>query len=284
MMGAGMKAWLGVALVALSATASVSQPAAKAPAMELWRLDCGDFVMKRFGAWFSDTFQYPPGARPLVGSCYLIRHGDEYLLWDTGMSDKLIAAPVDNEQQSMSLKRSLVDQLKQINVAPERIKFVGISHFHGDHTGQARHFPGATLAIGEGDWAALKGDGERLKDARADLAHWLSGAGKVVPVAGDADVFRDGTVTMLAMPGHTPGHSALLVRLASGPVLLSGDQYHFTEAVKNRGVPSFNMHRADTLASHDRFDRIAANLGAKVIIQHEPSDVAKLPTFPASAR
>ena len=65
---------------------------------------------------------------------------------------------------------------------------------------------------------------------------------------------------MLAMPGHTPGHSALLVRLASGPVLLSGDQYHFTEAVKNRGVPSFNTDRADTLASHDRFERIAANL------------------------
>ncbi len=88
---------------------------------------------------------------------------------------------------------------------------------------------------------------------------------------------------MLAMPGHTPGHYALLVRLGSGPVLLSGDQYHFTEQVANRGVPGFNTSRADTLASHDRFDRIAANLKAKVIIQHEPSDVSKLPAFPAAA-
>jgi hypothetical protein len=75
----------------------------------------------------------------------------------------------------------------------------------------------------------------------------------------------------------------LLVRLASGPVLLSGDQYHFTEAVKNRGVPSFNVDRADTLASHDRFERIAVNTRAKVIIQHEPADVAKLPAFPRAA-
>jgi N-acyl homoserine lactone hydrolase len=88
---------------------------------------------------------------------------------------------------------------------------------------------------------------------------------------------------MLKLPGHTPGHNALLVRLASGPVLLSGDQYHFTEQVANRGVPSFNHDRADTLASHDRFDRIARNLGAKVIIQHEPADVAKLPAFPQAA-
>ena len=88
---------------------------------------------------------------------------------------------------------------------------------------------------------------------------------------------------MLAMPGHTPGHNALLVKLASGWVLRSGDQYHFTEAVKNRGVPSFNVDRSDTLASHDRFDRIAANLAARVIIQHEPADIARLPAFPKAA-
>ena len=275
--------YLAMTAAALLAGAAPAQPAPSSPVMQLWRLDCGNFVMKRFGAWFSDTFQYPPGARPLVGSCYLIRNGSRYLLWDTGMSDRLIAEPIDNEEQTMSLKVSLVDQLKQINVAPEQIKFVGISHFHGDHTGQARQFRNATLVIGRGDWDALKGSDERLKAEREDLAHWLSGTGKAIPV-GDADIFRDGSVIMLAMPGHTPGHSALLVRLASGPVLLSGDQYHFTEAVANRGVPGFNTDRADTLASHDRFDRIAANLKAKVVIQHEPADIAKLPAFPASAR
>ena len=278
-----MKRLLIAALLAAAATAAPAQAPAPAAQLELWRLDCGDFVMKRFGAWFSDTFQYPPGARPLVGSCYLIRNGDRYLLWDTGLSDELIGSPVDNDQQRMSLKRSLVDQLKQIGVAPQKINFVGISHYHDDHIGQARHFPNATLVIGQADWDAIKGD-ERRKDAREHLAPWVGGTGKVVPVASDVDIFRDGSVTMLMLPGHTPGHSALLVRLAGGPVLLSGDQYHFTEAVKNRGVPAFNTNRADTLASHDRFDRIAANTKANVIIQHEPADVAKLPAFPKSAR
>ena len=279
-----MKKLLIAALLAASAAATPAQTAPKPVEMELWRLDCGDFVMKRFGAWFSDTFQYPPGARPLVGSCYLIRHGSDYLLWDTGMSDRLIGNPIDNEQQTMSLKRPLLDQLKEVGVTPAQVGTVGISHFHGDHTGQARHFTNARLVIGQGDWDALKGNDARLKTTREDLAHWLGGSGKAEPVAGDADLFGDGSVIMLALPGHTPGHSGLLVRLASGPVLLSGDQYHFTEAVKNRGVPSFNTDRADTLASHDRFDRIAANTGAKIIIQHEPADVAKLPAFPQSAR
>ncbi|GAA4713031.1 N-acyl homoserine lactonase family protein [Sphingomonas lutea] len=277
-----MRKLLMAGLLAAAAAAAPAQ--APQPDLELWRLDCGDFMMKKFGAWFSDTFQYPPGARPLVGSCYLIRHGDRYLLWDTGLSDELIAKPVDNDEQRMSLKRTLVDQLKVIGVAPEKIGFVGISHFHGDHTGQAKHFPNATLVIGQADWEVIKGDNPSVADARKHLDHWISGKGKAVPVGSDVDIFRDGSVTMLMLPGHTPGHSALLVRLKSGPVLLSGDQYHFTEAVKNRGVPVFNTNRADTLASHDRFDRIAANTSAKVIIQHEPSDVAKLPAFPTSAR
>ena len=273
-----------VGLIAVAIGSAAPAQSQQAP-LELWRLDCGDFVMKRFGAWFSDTFQYPEGARPLVGSCYLIRHGERYLLWDTGLGDALIGKPVDNEEQTMSVRRSVVDQLAEIGVKPEQITIVGISHFHADHTGQAPHFPQAKLVIGEGDWNALKSSPHPgLNDPKQHLEHWLSGRGKVVAVGGDVDIFHDGRVIMLAMPGHTPGHSALLVRLASGPVLLSGDQYHFTEAVANRGVPSFNMDRADTLASHDRFERIAANLKAKVVIQHEPADVAKLPAFPQSAK
>ena len=90
---------------------------------------------------------------------------------------------------------------------------------------------------------------------------------------------------MLNMPGHTPGHHSLLVRLPQrGAVLLTGDLYHFTEQLANRGVPSFNSHRADTLASFDRFQAIARSLGAMIVIQHEPIDIARLPAFPDSAR
>jgi len=279
-----MKRLLAVAAAIALTGMQAPSPKNAAQPLQMWRLDCGDFVMKRFGAWFSDTFQYPEGARNLVGSCYLIRNGDDYLLWDTGLDDRLTGNPIDNDQQRMSLRTSVLDQLKQLGVSSGQIDYVGISHFHADHTGQARHFPGAKLVIGQADWDALKGTDARLTDTRENLAPWLTGGREAIPVAGDADIFEDGRVLMIALPGHTPGHSALLVKLASGPVLLSGDQYHFTEAVKNRGVPSFNTSRADTLASHDRFDRIAANRKAKVVIQHEPADVAKLPACPRPAQ
>lgn len=138
--------------------------------------------------------------------------------------------------------------------------------------------------MGKSDLELLRATPPVDEDSAKGLAHWLTGGGKLEEVTVDKDIFGDGRIVMLKLPGHTPGHYALLVRLASGNVLLSGDQYHFTEQVKNRGVPPFNHDRSDTLASSDRFDRIAANLKAKVIIQHEPDDIAKLPLFPKSAR
>ena len=130
--------------------------------------------------------------------------------------------------------------------------------------------------MGAGDWEVVK----TRPETAARFAPWISGGAKVEPVSRDKDVFGDGSVIMLDMPGHTPGHQGLLVRLKSGPVLLTGDLYHSTEQVANRGVPRFNTNRADTLASIDRFQAIAKNLSAKVIIQHEPADIAKLPAFP----
>jgi N-acyl homoserine lactone hydrolase len=261
------------------ALAGMQAPPAHAP-LSLWRLDCGDFQINDYNAFFSDTSDYAPGPKHFVGSCYLIRHGDAYMLWDTGMPSALVAHPDVNPVMTVSLHGRIVDQLARLNVRPEQVSIVGISHYHGDHTGQARDFPGARLLMGAADFAAMRA---RPAEAQADLARWLSGGGQVIEVQGDQDVFGDGSVVMLNLPGHTPGHHALLIRLASGPVMLSGDTYHFAEQVANRGVPPFNTDRADSLASMDRFDRLARNLHARVIIQHEPADVGKLPAFPEAA-
>ena len=98
-------------------------------------------------------------------------------------------------------------------------------------------------------------------------------------------MFGDGTAIILNTPGHTPGHHSLLVKLPQmGNVLISGDLAHFHENYESHGVPTFNTDRAATVASLDRFKKIAANLKATVILQHDARDVGKLPAFPAFAK
>jgi glyoxylase-like metal-dependent hydrolase (beta-lactamase superfamily II) len=92
-------------------------------------------------------------------------------------------------------------------------------------------------------------------------------------------------VIILRTPGHTPGHSSLLVRRKEkGPVILVGDAVHFRENYESNGVPGFNFDRAETIASIERIKQIEKNLKATVIIQHDPRDIDKLPAFPQAAR
>jgi glyoxylase-like metal-dependent hydrolase (beta-lactamase superfamily II) len=266
-----------IGFLALSAMA----PPPPAPPLRLWRLDCGSATINDYNSFFSDTSAYPPGPKEITDSCYLIRDGEQYLLWDTGLPAALIGHPDANPAMTMRMETDIVAQLARIGVTPEQIGRVGISHYHGDHTGQAARFAAAKLLIGKGDLDAMRSPGG--PDPKP-LAPWVSGGAPVEAVTGDFDVFGDGKVVMLATPGHTPGHHSLLVRLASGPVILSGDLWHFTEQVAINGVPPFNTDRAQTLASMDRIDRMAANLHARIVIQHEPADIAKLPPFPKAAQ
>ncbi len=270
-----MRRHLKLLACAMLATALAGARAQTPPELSLTRLDCGSSAPAGDVSRFSDTFAFNGLRMQIVFSCYLIRHGQEYMLWDTGHA---LTAP------NVAPKVSLVEQLAQLQLKPEQVKFIGISHYHPDHIGQAGSFPQAQLLIGKGDWDNIT-SAKPVATNPAFVAHWIDGGGKVETVPLDKDVFGDGTVVMLATPGHTPGHHSLLVRLAqSGVVLLSGDLAHLRENYDSFGVPNFNTHRAETLASLDRFKKIAATLNATVILQHDARDVGKLPAFPASAK
>jgi glyoxylase-like metal-dependent hydrolase (beta-lactamase superfamily II) len=248
--------------------------AAQAPEVTLTRLECGTRAPLAIGP-FSDTYDYGDLKQDFVFSCYLVKHGDQYLVWDTGNA---------MGSGQWAPKTSLVDQLAQLGVKPEQVTYVGISHYHNDHTGQVGSLPKATLLIGKGDWEVVTAP-KTAAGVSSPFASWIGGEGKVEQLPGDRDVFKDGTVVLLYTPGHTPGHHSILVKLAQmGPVLITGDLAHFHENYDRNGVPSFNTDRAQTIASLERFKKIAANLKATVIIQHDPRDVGKLPAFPAAAK
>lgn len=274
-----MAAMAATAILGLAATPAMGQSPATTPAkVTLTRLDCGTFKQSRDVSAFSDSFTYsnPLLRLPFVASCYLIRHGDRYLLWDSGFN---------GPTEQVALPKTVLQQLGELGVDPAKIEFVGISHYHADHIGQAASFPKATLLIGKGDWDVMSATPPLFPNADPKLlAPWISGAGKVEKIAYDKDVFGDGSVVILNLPGHTPGHHGLLVRLPkTGPVLLSGDVVHFQENYDHGRVPGMNIDRADSLASIDRFKDIATDLKATVIIQHDPRSISRLPAFPKAA-
>ncbi|HKO73518.1 MAG TPA: N-acyl homoserine lactonase family protein [Bradyrhizobium sp.] len=229
----------------------------------LYILNCGEGVA-------GDISRWSPGVNEgksmdFVDNCYLIKHPQGWLLWDTGVSDAVAAmpnglAPSDPKSVHWHRPKTLVAQLDQLGLKPSDIKAVAISHTHPDHVGNVELFPAATLYVqkAEYEWPGAN-NAPRFKPEHP-----------VTKLEGDRDLFGDGSVVILSTPGHTPGHQSLLVKLPkTGAVVLSGDAAHFKENWDNRRVPAINFDKEKTLASMQKISDTLTKEKAQLWINHD---------------
>ena len=170
---------LSLFVVGVCANVLTGLPAmAQAPTeVTLTRIDCGTGATPTDVAQrFTDTFAYKDLKLTFTFSCYVIKHGNDYMVWDTGF------APGTNPNAP---KVSIADRLKELKITPEQIKYVGISHFHGDHTGQLAPFTNATLLIGKGDWDQITSPTPMQGANVAGFKSWIDEKRKVEPLTVD---------------------------------------------------------------------------------------------------
>lgn len=265
--------------------AACGQPQAPAqPAVQLYAMDCGRAAFTN-ADMFADDGSFANVSRTLVDPCYLIRHPDGDLIWDTGFSDAVADMPdgltIEAIGAHVTMQTKLVDQLAQLGLTPADIEYVSFSHQHGDHTGNGNLFVRSTWIVDADERAYMFSPERRAGQEFAGYAQLETVTPRLIEGEGDYDVFGDGSVTIIQAPGHTPGHTVLLVRLPNaGAVLLTGDLWHLAESRERRTVPRFNTDRAQTLASMDKVERIVSETGARVIRQHVAEDFDALPRFP----
>jgi len=238
----------------------------------------------------NDISQWSPGinvGKPMTFSnhAYLIKHGSDWLLWDTGLDDRMIDIPggevVAHDVRGIVTK-TLASQLEEIGIRPDDVTVMIFSHAHFDHVGNSRLFKRARWIVQRREHAAMFGPDTGhygfIPELYADMRHH-----PVHLIEGDQDVFGDGSVTVISTPGHTPGHQSLMVRLKkAGTIILSGDVAHFGANFCCRRVPTFN---ADHEASHRSMERIEAlvkSQDAQLWINHDPEQsltIAHAPTW-----
>src|SRR5204863_4889806 len=260
-----MKSHTVSAAALIAAFAVLSLPAAPADAAGVERL----YVMQCGQGSAPDLSRWTPGLNvgvpvDVVDNCYLIRHAQGWLLWDTGVGDALAALPEgragQNGAPTWKLAKTLEAQLGEVGVKPADIKYVAISHTHPDHIGNVELFPNSMLLVqkAEYEWPTPFGAGRFKPEHPA------------TKLEGDHDVFGDGSVTIISTPGHTPGHQSLLVKLPkTGAVVLSGDAVHFQANWDHRVVPSMNVDGEQTKASMERLAEILAQEKATLWINHD---------------
>jgi len=225
-------------------------------------------------------------------AAYLVVHPRGTLMWDAAalpdkdltaegaMTKYRIVLPNGNER-FVTTARKLATQFAATGYAPRDVNYLALSHYHYDHTGNANMFAGAT-------WLARQAEKdimfpEKPNDlTRPETYSALKTSKTTIIKTGDYDVFGDGTVVLKLTPGHTPGHQVLFVKLAkTGPLVISGDLYHYPEERTLNRVPTFDVDPKQTAASRVMLDVFMKKAGAQLWIQHDLVNHRKLNKSPA---
>ncbi len=271
---------------AAATASSAAAPSAPAVAAKIYTLNCGDVNFTDVDS-FADDGSMKGVARAFIDPCYLIRHPAGDLLWDTGVPEGIADMPDGLRPGSfpvhITVKKKLSAQLAELGLAPADVEFLSFSHMHFDHTGNGNLFAGATWIVDADERAAMFAEAARKGE---DFAQYSAlEHATTVAINGDDshDVFGDGSVVIYQTPGHTPGHTVLLVKTAnSGAILLTGDMWHMLESREKHLVPSFNFNREQTVASMAKVEQLAKDNNARIVRQHVPEDFASMPAFPAA--
>jgi N-acyl homoserine lactone hydrolase len=221
---------------------------------------------------------------------FLIVHPRGVLMWDAGaVADHERAGGLgfeqrilrrDNQERFVKLAPTLVSQLAAAGYKPSDVTHLALSHYHWDHTADANLFAGAT-------WLASKVEHDAMFSAdppggsRPETFSALKNSKTVLITEDEHDVFGDGTVIIKQAHGHTEGHAVLFVKLAkTGPVVLSGDLYHYPAERTLGRLPTFEVSEEQTKAARADVEAFLKRTGAQLWIQHDLTGFRKLKLAP----
>lgn len=259
--------------------AAAAPPAPKS--VRLYVIDCGILNIP-------DTSPYQLKKEELAESrmsapCFLVAHPKGTLMWDTGPvpdGNFKAGAATGTMRYAVSTK-PLAARLADIGYAPSDITYLALSHFHWDHVGNANLFAGSTWLVTKAERDTMFANPPSPRTEPQNFSA-LRNSKTVFLTTPDYDVFGDGSVIIKAAPGHSPGHQVLFLRLKkTGPVVISGDLYHYPEERRLHKIPTTEFNAQETIASRAAIEAFLKKTGAQLWIQHDYTANAKLRKSPA---
>jgi len=174
---------------------------------------------------------------------FLIRHPTAgAVLVDTSLHPSLAAKPAENfgrlaaryARPRVAPGRDLAAQLRDLGTDPRSIRLVVMTHLHMDHASGISEFPASTFVLSKAEWeAATTGSRPlargyrpahydyafdyRLVDFDGSLIDSYSTFGRAF------DLLGDGSIRLVFTPGHTVGHTSLVLRLRERDFVIAGD-------------------------------------------------------------
>lgn len=238
--------------------------------MKMHLLDGGRLRMKR-RTYVPDAGPDETIELPVIAA--LFRHQGGNVLFDTGCHPDVEHDPEARWQGLAKVMTSIapsgsdvISSLAGLGVVPDDIDLVINSHLHTDHCGCNAFFERASFLCHEAEIAAAEAKGA---EARGYLRHDWQLPMPIETVSGSCDVFGDGRLVTIPLPGHTPGSMGLHAGLdREGGWLLASDAVSLMRHLEQDEAPRNTWDAGALRASYAEIRHIAKG-GARVLCGHD---------------
>ncbi|PKV96080.1 metallo-beta-lactamase superfamily protein [Amycolatopsis echigonensis] len=223
------------------------------------------------------------GSAPVVMPlpAFLVEHDLGLVLFDAGLAPEAagdpsaVYGPLAEAFQAVFPEEFRLDrQIEDLGFRTEDVRHVVLSHAHFDHTGGLSHFPHAQGFAGAGELRYAQQPATHLAGffRKQDLEAAAQISWNELPAGYDHDLFGDGSVTLLSLPGHTPGSLGLQLRQDGRTLVLSGDAAHVQRNIsQTTGIP-VDVDSVRALDSLRKLKLLAARPDVTVWVNHDPDD------------
>jgi glyoxylase-like metal-dependent hydrolase (beta-lactamase superfamily II) len=206
-------------------------------------------------------------------SCYLLKHPQGNVLFDTGCHP-IIQSDAQSRWGTMAKamipignpEENVIDDLAKLQMTPLDIDVVVNSHFHTDHCGCNAFFKKATIICHAKELENAQAENAAMMGfLRMDWDHPMP----IETIDRDRDLFGDGKIILIPMPGHTPGMTTALVNLEQdGSFLLASDAVALKHNLDTKSNPRNTWDQAASLQSFDEIEKIIHS-GSTIIYGHD---------------
>ncbi len=196
------------------------------PDIEISFLRCGKVTVPE---WLTARGSFSMEPRTIAHSAILIKHPKGTFLYDTGLCEDIPLFMLDQSfffshtLGQFVLEKSIRAHLEDLRMTPSDLDFILLSHLHWDHVSGIPDLPGVPLRINRVEYDAAS---QGLIEKNHGLVRRLlcDNPVELLDFAGPAyegfrssyDVFGDGSIVLVPLPGHTPGQTGLFINRAHG--------------------------------------------------------------------
>jgi len=222
---------------------------------------------------------------------YLIRHPKGDVVVDGGWRQEVCAAgdpslkPTTIGTLVLGPDSHVLAQVEALDVDPADVRYVVHTHLHNDHVGGTGHFPNAIELVDESELRVGLSPGwftEFIYDTEPISAPDLNW--ETIAIAADDpghDLYGDGTIRLIATPGHSIGHMSLVLSGGDGAsLILAGDAVPDRPHFEEEAMPGWSVDAEKAAASIKRVRELQDQLQCEVLFGHsieQWQDLAKGP-------